>query len=265
MKGALIAAFFERDLSAAEEQELGRMLADSVEAAEEFAEKAADFYGELGLPDPKFPEEGGLAGGTKGGGLAPAGGSGAAGGAGPGAILSLGKIYAVLGAGVLIGGSATYYLLREPAVPVKAVTVKAQPAPKAPAQQLSLDPVPARKVAPESVPVRPKPTQKPESLEKGAGKRDVHPEFAGDKLVVRVVLQETSPVRVRIFGQDGAVLYENYAGMLAAGKYAFSWDGLDASGRPAPPGDYRVVVESNGGVSEKFIQIRQKIEELKEP
>lgn len=52
MSADLIVEYFRRDLDAAEEESLAKLLADSPEAAERFAAAAADDYASMGLPEP---------------------------------------------------------------------------------------------------------------------------------------------------------------------------------------------------------------------
>lgn len=61
---------------------------------------------------------------------------------------------------------------------------------------------------------------------------------------VRVTVTRHARVRTRIVGPAGQVTLDS---SLADGTLRLGWNGLLRDGRPAPTGDYRLVVEASGG------------------
>jgi thiamine biosynthesis lipoprotein len=48
-----------------------------------------------------------------------------------------------------------------------------------------------------------------------------------------------------LVGRNQNLLYSTSRATRDPGRYQLGWDGLDTSGKPAPPGSYRIVVETN--------------------
>jgi flagellar hook assembly protein FlgD len=60
----------------------------------------------------------------------------------------------------------------------------------------------------------------------------------GASTVAQLRLGEAAQVRLAVFDLRGRLVREIFAGRVAAGTRAFSWDGRDAHGAPAASGIY---------------------------
>jgi hypothetical protein len=68
----------------------------------------------------------------------------------------------------------------------------------------------------------------------------------GRSLELRLNLDGSGPVQVTVLDDGGHVRRDLFKGTLAAGEHALPWNGLDDAGRPVAPGNYQVVVASQG-------------------
>ncbi len=250
----LLSAFFERDLTVAEEEELGRILDGSVEVSVSFAEKMKDYYESLGLPVPELPGGGEMGGGAAGdagfggeipGGTAPGGATLTGGGIIGSGKIGLGWLFAVIAGGALMAGSiATYKIRRSPA---GEEALKKAPASRMETIRPREEIREAGKKTGESNTLR--------SVQDAPETRTKESRAAGNVLVIRVSVEEPSPIMVTIYGQSGRQVYRKAMGTVNPGRYEFRWDGLDDAGRPVPAGDYRIAVQSNQGVMEKILKV----------
>jgi hypothetical protein len=72
------------------------------------------------------------------------------------------------------------------------------------------------------------------------------PNPAAGAVRLAFTLLVAGPVRLQVVAVDGRAVARLVDGPLAAGAHEARWDGLDASGRPAPPGLYFVRLEAGG-------------------
>ncbi|HXC63177.1 MAG TPA: FlgD immunoglobulin-like domain containing protein [bacterium] len=68
----------------------------------------------------------------------------------------------------------------------------------------------------------------------------------GRSLEVRLNLDGSGPVQVTVLDAGGRVRRDLFVGTLSSGEHALPWNGLDDAGRPVAPGEYQVVVASQG-------------------
>ena len=227
----LLKAFFERDLSEAEERQLDSLLESSSQDAFQFLEIAKALYLQTGLPNPENPP-------TGGGGSPPWS-------AGP-------KILWSLFTGALITGSVwwaseRYGLSPEHSLPVPNVTVIAP--------VLKTDPFPppqkVHSAVRKDVPLMPPATVQPQPYV--AGKK-----YEGLSVIIKQAA--TGLMTVRILDAQGREVRLLYANILDPGEWNFSWDGRQQDGRWAEAGDYQVETQSGKTVLRKEIKI---VRELK--
>ena len=224
MNHRLLDAFFERDLTAGEEEELATVLAGSVEGCEMFAERMASLCISLGFLEP-----------VSGGAVSTAGGSGA--GIGQGAIAAL-----VSGSVVTGGTVAVWLMVKEPVVAPPEVV----PAPQ-------VEPAPGK---------RPVEIVKEEDAPQ-VSMSDVEAR-RGDHLVIRVSLAEETMVRVVVLNEKGRFVAEVGSGQFGTGEHRFAWDGRDHKGDRVSAGRYLVEVRHDGNVMKKWVEIAaKKLEERK--
>jgi len=223
MSGDLAKAFFERDLTEAEEQALADEIAASPETALRLAHEARSAYMATGLPVPDW-------------GSSLAGASGAAAG---GAALLKGLLV-----GALLTGAAWYWTTRtsvdpEP-IPVPEPVPSSAPAVPSRPGKVSKAPPVAKKVA------RPAPTLAPQPYVPNR-------RYEGLAAIVR---QESSGlVTVRILNDHGAEVRLLYVGMLPRGVWTFEWDGHLQDGTLAPEGEYKVETQSGRTLLQKRVLI----------
>jgi len=222
--------FFERDLTDAEEDELGRQLASSPKNSMRFAKQAKIFYSRTGLPRVARPWHSrlGLDGGT----------------------MTL-KIV-----GSVIAGSAmvvtALYLTHKPAVkPISAPvpTAVSAPTPLATRAVAPQAPVPTRSVA--QAPVLGA-MQKPNMVKPLA--YDPSAKYEGLDLIV----ERKTPgiVTVRVLDSAKKEVRLLFAGFLDQGKWTFEWDGKLSNKDYAQAGVYSVEVQSGKEVLAKQITLQ---------
>jgi hypothetical protein len=83
-------------------------------------------------------------------------------------------------------------------------------------------------------------TAAPRPAHAGPAPAPVHDQ--GRRLGVVLRLDQDTPVRVEVRDGQGALVRQLFNGILSAGQPRVEWDGLDARGRPAAPGDYQILV-----------------------
>jgi hypothetical protein len=213
----LAKAYFERDLTEAEEQLLADQIASSPEAALKLAKEARSYYAATGLPSPDW-------------------GSTAAGAA----TASPGILKIVL-LGVLLTGTALYFLSRPS--PRALPAVEPPPAPVAVPARTGKT-VPVRHSAPQVS--RPAPTLAPQRLVPGR-------RYEG--LAVIVEQKAAGLVTVRVLDGNGEEVRLLYAGLLPPGDWTFEWDGHLQDGGHAPGGLYTVETQSGKTQLQKKISI----------
>lgn len=196
--------YFHRDLTEAEEESLGREIAASPEAALRFAEEARLSFEATGLPAPRLPREPWA----------------------PGPAFMVAVLAGVLGV-MVVGGVWLVHQAQKPdptalSVPVES-TASSLPSlePESPAQAQA-----GSKVSAFITPLPASPGARYEGLD--------------------VLVQRPSPglVTVRVLDDQGREVRALYAGILQSGVWRFTWDGKVKAGLPAPPGSYRVEVQS---------------------
>ncbi len=149
------------------------------------------------------------------------------------------------GAGGLTGGPSltTWCLLGLVAVGFLLYCIKGDPASEVPSVPVPVlaDPgsSPAGKPAPKAgVPVAASPAP------------------AYDLLKIRVDQDATGPVVVRVLSPEGREVRRMYDGSLAAGQWAFRWDGKLADGTTARPGTYTIEVDNGRSVQNRRVQVQ---------
>lgn len=233
----LVEKFFSGDLSPAEEEALDALLASSPEAADRFAEKAAQAYSRFGLPGPDSHQ------GSRRSWLSLL------------LLLALAMGYGwhryggfqkALGpaAQTAVSSSSETENQKTTAVP-----------PGIPAKSPSIsygDKL--HGIAPVSN----------LSGEKGARTTPAtpSPQATGRKtrsqLKISVQIKRDGPVTVQILDSGGLAVKSLYTGSLRAGTYAFAWDGRMDNGLKAPPGDYRLQTQTGANVQTQEFSILAK-------
>jgi hypothetical protein len=208
----LIKAFFERELSESEANELGKLLENSPEAPLRFKELSRQRYLAMGLPDPQLPEGIHIPSIPKGLGL---------GGWIAGAVL------------LVLGGAAVLWKFW-PSVPVE-VPVKSLPA------QLSLSSI--TKTASNIIKTK---SVIPSSIQPVPALQDQE----GVALSVTVETQTKVLLTVRVINGSGNEVRNLFAGFVQPGQWAFKWDGILSDGQKAPAGEYKIDVQT--GASHQF-------------
>jgi hypothetical protein len=157
--------------------------------------------------------------------------------AGPGAgASSLGTWGVVL---LVVVGTALYCLRKpaevpppEPVVVVPSAAPLAEGRPKAPA-------------------VKPKPRPRP-----AVPAPTVPPATSYTLLKVVVTQDATGPVVVRVLSPGGEEVRRMYDGTLAAGQWAFRWDGKLADGMMARPGTYTIEINNGRTVQTRKVLVQ---------
>jgi flagellar hook assembly protein FlgD len=62
---------------------------------------------------------------------------------------------------------------------------------------------------------------------------------------------------VRILDSTGHEVRALFAGPVQPGEWIFQWDGLLPDGKPAPPGDYQIDVQSGSRHAAKKVQVKK--------
>jgi len=238
----LVDKFFSSDLSPLEEDELDGLLESSTDAADRFAQKAAEAYARYGLPEEGLP---------------PAG-TGSYGGRNLLRFLAALAVVAVIGFGVkwaaklrpLVASSNV-----EEGVTIVPLVVTSETLPA----QNKQNPDSASNL--KSVPALSAPGDRgnkvPETPASGAAAGKTQLQMAGvsspapgrghSRLKIDLVIAQSGPVTVLILDSSGTQVKALYAGNLPAGIHAFIWDGKLDGGKTAPPGQYQI--ESRNGTA----------------
>jgi hypothetical protein len=82
------------------------------------------------------------------------------------------------------------------------------------------------------------------------------------RLKIDLAISQSGPVTVRILDNTGVDVKDLYSGTLAAGTYAFTWDGKLDNGKTASPGKYQIESRNGSTVQTKdfWIEPRKKAE-----
>jgi hypothetical protein len=264
----LIDKFYSADLSESEEEALDGLLESSQEAAEKFAQKAAEAYARYGLPE-TGPEEGLGMGWRRGRvflGLALV----LLGGLGLWRSGWIGKIYSTFNPPDL-PVSVVYPLPKEiPAGPTltadsssskgftqKEKTQSTTAVSTGPGLENSLNSHPQAdgtlQVASTNLP------------QQSAGPNGLQPPPASSgpapghsRLKIDLAIAQSGPVTVRILDSTGEDVKDLYRGALAAGTYAFTWDGKLDGGKTALPGKYQIQTLGPAGTQVRDFWIQPK-------
>lgn len=216
-------AYFERDLTEAEENRLAEEIASSPELALRFAQEAKASYVATGLPAPDWSKTatGSASTGTSG-------------------IIKGLLVGAILSGGLYWG----YNHLRGPAVPFKDEQ-------QAEIQQIVIEPlalVVVSKKAPIKQVTEPAPTVAPQRFIPGK-------KYEGLSAIVNQ--KSAGLVTVRVLNSRDQEVRLLFAGMLPPGEWTFDWDGHIADGTHASSGIYQVETQSGKVVLQKKVQINQ--------
>jgi hypothetical protein len=232
MKKDLLKEFFKRDLTEAEEEQLGQELASGPKKSMRFARLASLAYLKTGLPHPGDPH-GGPGLGPHWGGL------------GGGMTL---KILTTVAA----GSAAVFYYSQTHHPPVAPPITQTLPARIAPAQpviktapSVRLATAPSTFVAPQTS--HPMGMVRPEAYDPSA-------KYEGLDLMVE--RKTTGLVTLRVMDPAGKEVRLLYAGILKPGKWHFLWEGKLENGDLAQPGTYMIEVQSGSEVLTKQIVIQ---------
>ena len=253
----LVDKFFTVDMSFGEEEALDELLASSPEAANRFAEKAAEVYARYGLPDLGPDSNPGKNAGWR---------------------VRLGLLFFAL---ALAGGLGWWRHSRNgetsSAAPALSLSNPSVGLKAAASSEVSLEKSKAKKeVVPDSLPI----TKNPEGLSgsrvpdsfpvqavpismngtrpAGSPPQDFSPAKGYSRLKIKVAISQAGPVTVCILDSHGANVKEVYAGYLPAGESSFTWDGKRDDGRKALPGGYQIKTLSPGQVQTQAFQIEPK-------
>jgi hypothetical protein len=223
----LVKAFFERDLTEAEEKRLDTLLESSPKEAFQLLERAKALYLQTGLPNPEPPPAGGpplSAGGAK-------------------------MLWGFL-TGIVITGAAWWSWENRPvpqpevSIPVSAIPLAAPAYPK---------------ITPAGSPPRPEPP--PAGLKQVFVEPEMvrpEPYIAGHRyggLNVIVDQKGSGLITIRVLDPNGKEIRLLFANILEAGRWNFSWDGRTKDGRLAKAGLYQVETQSGKTLLRKEIRI----------
>jgi hypothetical protein len=215
----LIKEFFERELTEAEAESLGKQLQQSPEDALRFESGLEQHYLATGLPIPQLPKGLGVLPGT--------GGMGAGG-------------WIALATTVILAGSVLIWKFWPQApveAPLKAVNDSLSTA--QPVKSLAHIAAAVKPVLPAAV--------VPQPVESTA---------EGEELSVVVGAQVQSLVTVRVLDSKGQEVRDLYTGFVQPGHWSFHWDGELTNGAPAPAGNYQIDVQNGAHHQTKVIRIK---------
>jgi hypothetical protein len=241
----LVEEYFKRDLSAAEEAQLAKLLAASPEAALKMAEGMAGLYRQGGQEEPSWPEKPLPAGRWKG--------------SWPWIKLSL---FALLNLGLVALGVyalGTFLKTRIP-VPAAAVTVEYAPLPEAgPVHRITkgVRPQKAASVAPliaASAPPAPAPPAALPALQTAPALPVIGRQF--EQLSVVVDNPQAGLATVKVFDSGHNLVRRLFTGILPEGKQTLTWDGKTDQGGTAAPGTYGLEVQSGDKVIRGEVHVK---------
>lgn len=243
----LVDKFYTADLSLDEEEALDALLGSSLEAANRFADKAAEAYARFGLPEPGF-------------------------GSGSGRKFLLRWVYGFVLLSLAFLG---WFGWRHHGLGIeKASTLNASAtvppgenanvmAPQTPVSSS----IPAIQAPPSAMGHVPTSGTNPSNAGQGewglASKGTPEPlktpgQKTRSRLKVQVEVAQEGPVAVRVLNAAGTPIKTLFSGTLPAGTYAFTWDGRLDNGREASPGTYRVETRTDSTVQTKEFLIENK-------
>ena len=84
------------------------------------------------------------------------------------------------------------------------------------------------------------------------------PAAVGEELSVVVDTPEKSLVTVRVLDAAGREVRHLFTGFVEPGERSFQWDGNLSAGEPAPPGGYKIDVQTGGSHQIKDIRLNLK-------
>ena len=217
MNDDLIAAFWERDLTDAEDGQLAGVLEASADQAERFADLAGAFYARLGLPEPRWPGEE------------------------PPRRRGPALLWLVAGLTVLAGGGWW-------------AAHRAPPDDDGP-DVLLLPPLAAPAATPRPTRSRPRPVAAAPATPTAAPATAPDGGVATD-LVVKIRLAAPTALAVDIFDPPGHHIRRLVAGLYPAGVHRFPWDAADGEGRAVAAGYYRVIISvAGGGMMDRWVHV----------
>jgi len=94
------------------------------------------------------------------------------------------------------------------------------------------------------------------SVRKAAPPVSASPVPSYDLLKILVEQDATGPVVVRVLSPEGREVRRMYDGTLAAGHWAFRWDGKLADGMLARPGIYAIEIDNGRAVQSKKVLVQ---------
>ncbi len=225
----LVNQFFLRDLSLAEEEALDSLLGSSLEDANLFADRAAQAYARFDLLEPNDEPDSRLG---------PEPNAGPDSGPETGSKADKG-LWRLWGFGLIVLGLAAglYEWRQYASVQTETpgmTTTQGVPAPadipvSAPSQEIKKTP-----------------------SAKASGVKTI------SRLKINVQVAQAGPVTVWILNGSGFLVKTLYQGSLAAGDYAYSWDGRLENGQKAPAGAYRVETHTGSMVKTQNFLIQKK-------
>jgi len=216
----LVQEFFLRDLSEAEHEALSKMLESTPDAALRYEQLLEQSYLATGLPQPSLPQ----------------------------GLQSLPHP----GAGGLTGLSGSIKILLAVLATTGVILWKFWPQPKTEIS-VPVQPQAVQQTAPKALTV---PVKEAIKLLAPVQPSAAAPGPEGQELSVVVDAPVKNLVTVRILGQDGQEIRNLYTGFVQPGHWAFRWDGDLTDGKPAPPGNYQIDVQTGTLHQTKNIRIK---------
>jgi hypothetical protein len=250
----LIDKFFKEDLTEAERTALGKQLSISDEAAQRFGEKAEEAYRALGLPEPQWTGPDILRH--------------------PSRLDSTIWIWVGLIMVTLLGGLGWWFVAlknQESLQPLAQTgsALSTTPLPAKPAKVQKKNPVAStsqtmptnQAIASKAQPAKQAVASVPATLSLAPKftpvNVDQNPNFTFSTLSISLRLTTPRSLSVQVLNAKGAVLLPLFSGTLPTGNWAFQWNGLLSDGRLAPPGRYRIKVQSGSWSQTKDILIQK--------
>jgi hypothetical protein len=244
MKHDLLQAYFERDLTAAEEGHLARILQESSEAASQFAALAEKEYGQSGYPKPRAPRH-----------------------------WSRARSLAWLGLQLAVAAGLGWWVWRcqqagpvSPAGTSSAPAISLQPAGNGETEAPVSRPPSGQETRPRVYAPAAKKASKPpldiyneeaaEETRPQPARLDVGVE-AGNHFKMVVELGKNAPVDLGITDSSGRPGRTLYRGNLYAGRWSFEWDGRLGDGQKAAPGRYKVNLAAGQENLSRWVEIEK--------